>query len=200
LKACGEKVVTGIWSNYTKNQPPLQFPVRPALSNQFKSLLDQKIPVGIAYRPEVYYFGPDSLEEKMIDGNSAHYSVLVGKKFDCTTKKTVYILRNSLGDDACESDLPNFQRYPFETAPPEYSGQASKIWADYNGCKKSCPNTDDPTEAETVKELGCVELCEKVKAQALVSLNRPPYTCDKGDYVIEEDQLMPGVMSGTYLK
>jgi hypothetical protein len=170
------------------------------LSNQFKSLLDKKIPVGIGYRPEVYYFGPESLRETLIDGNTSHYSVLVGKKFDCNTKKVVYILRNSLGDDACEADRPNFQRYPFETASVEYSGQARKIWDEYNACKKSCPNTDDPTEAETAKELGCMEHCERVKADALVNLNQPPYTCDNGDYVIDEDQLMPGVINGTYLK
>jgi hypothetical protein len=168
-------------------------------SKLLSDLLGAEVPVGISYRPQVFDMGPDAARKeigKLEDQKaSAHYSVLVGRKFDCSTKRTSYILRNSWGEAACEARRMMFSHYGSEI-PPEVTARRDRKWADENACISGCKRV----QRQVDRYMTCLGDCNLSKGPLQNPGPPAPYTCDRGDFVIEEDQLMLVMRNATYLK
>jgi hypothetical protein len=175
---------------------------KPELFKQVQSLLDSKIPVGITYHAEILNVGPEVFG-KQVTLEENHYSLVVGKRFDCESKKTVYILRNSWGADSCKVDRGMFQRYSSVDGPVSYRTTLHTINSKESACSDQCPryvNTGPSHLAALKRASDCQEQCIETKYAESIELNQPPFTCDQDDYVISEDQLMLGALNATYIK
>lgn len=114
-------------------------------------------------------------------GPAQHSVTVVGKKHNCETGSTDYIIRNSWGPDSCEADRAEYVK---STRPDQEMGEPM-------GSECVPP----PANATADSVFNCIETsrAEHIKR------NKPPFSCDQGYYIVSESVLEKTVTSVTYL-
>ena len=178
------------------------------------STIDQQLDrgeiAGINYYPDIFHFGADRLTQSIAAAkktdHSSHYSTLVGKRWNCSTGETDYLLRNSWGENSCNRDLNSYR------SVEDDSPELQKILAECDSCDRQCAiahsewfRTTTTRDEATLVQQGnryneCTLTCTQRRNKQLLELNRPSFTCDQGYYVVPASVLKKGIINATLLQ
>lgn len=111
-----------------------------------------------------------------------HYSLLVGKRYNCSLGEEEFVLRNSWGTGSCENDRSKYVSVP-KTDPRVAGLDQTK-----NACLAQC--------RMGVLYRACNERCVNEINQARVQLHNPPFYCEDGLYIVKSSTLIRASHSG----
>lgn len=141
--------------------------------------LEAHLPVGITYDANFFFYGPNfikSFNPKLEP--ASHYSIIIGKRFNCKTGETEYILRNSWGPNACEEKRSSYQSLPLNNADQDH------LDVSLVNCAESCRIT---------KSQNCENTCLKNYSEKNIALNKPDFLCENGNFIIKKNTLINSV-------
>ncbi len=181
-KSCGSKRLLG------KKAPVIK--VSDDLSNIFDLIdkqLDKKNPVYMGYNALVFVSHPS------LWGDSfwSHASVIVGRLSDSKDGSKEYIIRNSYGAKACETDHKNYFGLRQEDVEKE-------ILAIFDNIEKKCPSNNERS-FESCKS--SIVSDSNIKEEKLEEEAPRPFRCDpQGYYIIKKETLAKAIIDIAWLE
>jgi hypothetical protein len=151
--------------------------------------LDKGLIAGINYRSEIFTYGDKELEKKLSQTDFLHFSTIVGKKFNCKTNETDYILRNSWGKDQCDINRKEYTSI-------DNSPQKDNISDRFQKCLITLNKLSDKNKMTSSKYHQLESVCIDERDKSLVALHKPSYQCtEDGYYIVPKSVLQKGVHS-----
>ena len=151
-------------------------------------------PIGVTYHANIFNFSSNEVAASYATAQNAtaaqnrplHYSLLVGKRYNCAIGEEEFILRNSWGEGQCEIDRNEYASVP-KTDPRVVSLTSTR-----DSCIGHC--SFGPGFRT------CNENCVNVYSRQNIELNRPPYYCENGHYIIPASLMIRASVGGNRLE
>lgn len=176
--------------------PPSQKPriVHLAASDFSRALeIPNPEPIGVTYDASIFDYSSDAVRnsyEAPAAGEDAkrpfHYSLLVGKRFNCSWGEEEFILRNSWGSGSCETDRAKY------LSVPKNDPRVTALEQDSYACTVTC--------RPGIHYRACNERCVNQSVQARQTLHNPPFYCEDGLYIVRASTLVRASHSGSRLE
>jgi len=185
MKSCQRVQIPGNQKPRIKNLTP----------SEFSRALDgpNPEPVGINYSASIFDYSSEAVRNSYdVPGTTRseerplHYSLLVGKRYNCTHGEEEFILRNSWGTGSCEFDRSKY------VSVPKTDARVSNLEQDSYACIATC--------RPGIHFRMCNERCVNQSSQAKLALHNPPFYCEDGLYIVRASTLVRASHSGNRLE
>lgn len=173
-----------------RDQQPRVVSVNPA---DFSRALEQpgSEPIGVSYDPDIFDYANDGVRTSYggapRSGEPAlHYSLLVGKRYNCSLGEEEFILRNSWGSDSCE-----FHRSKYVSVPKN-DARVTNLEQDSFACIATC--------RPGIHYRLCNERCVNQSVTSKLALHNPPFYCEDGLFIVRASTLVRASHAGNRLE